>query len=127
MESAPISESVQTQAQPSWLSARDIARALSTHKKRIHRTATKEQWPSRLIKGRLEYQPPPRITELVVSTPSPQGQSARELSVRFDDLIHDKDQRQNVLWREEAVLLLQNNLHLGKEIALQLVCKSIAA
>lgn len=109
--------------EPEWFSARDIARALGTNKKRVHRAAEREAWPQRTTGNRLEYCPPALIAEMVIASPSDSSLKEQHAPlVRFTDLAHSDDQRQAVLMREEAVKLLQGNLHLGKEIALQQVC-----
>lgn len=109
-----------------WLIARDIARATGHQKKQIHRLATREKWPSRQHRNRLEYQPPPHIAEIVLQTPlSPDCAEPRAPRVKFADLHHSDTQREITLWREETVRLYQNNGHLGIETALQLVCNSM--
>ena len=111
--------------------ASDIARATGTHKKRVHRIAARDGWPRREVENRVEYQPPRRIAEAIVASPVRQRASSfAEASedregpmVRFADLAHSDEQRENVLLREAAVKLLLNNLHLGKEMALKLVVR----
>ena len=112
-----------------WFTAADIALALGTNKKKIHRTAEREKWPTRQVNNRLEYQPPDRIAEIVIGSPLPSdGRGARGEgpTVRFSDLVAGDAQREAVLLREQAVQLLANNLHLGKQLAVALVCKHFA-
>jgi len=108
-----------------WFVAADIARAVGTHKKRVHRIAARDGWPRRVFENRVEYQPPRRIAEAIVESPvrERQREEAEGLTVRFADLAHSDEQRENVLLREAAVKLLLNNLHLGKEMALKLVVR----
>jgi hypothetical protein len=103
-----------------WFIASDVARALGCHKKRVHRMAQRDGWESREQANRLEYRVPSSLAQLIVQSPESDGEAPARV-VRFADLAHSDAARQTVLWRQEAVELLRNNLHLGKEVALQLV------
>jgi len=104
-----------------YFTARDIARATGWHKKQVHRIAARAGWPTRQNQNRLEYSPPQEIADILIGTP--QKLSGAPLpTVTFADLAHSDQARDTVLLRERAVTLLQNNLHQGKELALQLVC-----
>jgi hypothetical protein len=107
---------------PRFFSARDIALAMGVNKKQVHRTAQREGWPTRSSGNKLEYCPPAAIAAVIIAAPASASPHLRsERSVTFADLAHSDDQRNVVLMREKAVQCLQNNLHLGKEIALELV------
>jgi hypothetical protein len=108
---------------PQWFTAAEIALACGTHKKKVHRTAQRDHWESRQHANRLEYRPPARIADIVLKSPSSTVPSFQPPAVRFSDLAHSLEARDLVLTREKAVLLLENNLHLGKEMALDLVVK----
>ncbi len=110
--------------------AREIARALTTearvvHKKQITRLAEREHWPSRREGNRLLFCPPPEIASIILTAPESDSQGPAP-EVKFADLAHSDVQRDKVLLRERAVTLLQSNLVLGKEVALQLVCEHFA-
>lgn len=118
-------ESVQTPA-PEF-TIRDIARAFKTNKMKIRRTAEREAWPYRVEGNRVLFQPPANIASVIIASPHSQPSALNpQPSVHFTDLAHSDTQREKVLLREQAVKLLQNNLHLGKETALQLCCQSFA-
>jgi hypothetical protein len=112
-----------------YFCARDIARALGLSggggKKKIHRTAVIEQWPSKFIGNKLVFIPPASIAELIVEPPTSESAPAAPM-VRFSDLIHDKAARDTVLLREKSVLMVRENTHLGKEVALKLVASHMA-
>lgn len=109
-----------------FYSAADIARATGTNKKKVHRTAARENWPQRANANRIDYCPPPQIARIIIESPIASGQSPSSPSVKFVDLSHSDTQRDNVLLREKAVLLVKNNLCHGKEMALQLVSEHFA-
>ena len=102
-----------------------IARALNSNKKYITRLAQREGWPARKVGNRYEYLPPAHIARCVVAAPVATIEASTAL-VTFADLAHSDAQRDKVLLREQAVRLLQQNLSLGKEVALQLVCQHFA-
>lgn len=105
---------------PDYFTARDIARALDTNKKKIQRAAVREQWPARQNGNKLEYCPPQHVARLIIAAPS-SASSPSVPDVRFADLAHSDTARELVLLREQAVQALRNTAHLGKEAALRLV------
>ncbi|MBC8095750.1 MAG: hypothetical protein H7Y43_08050, partial [Akkermansiaceae bacterium] len=109
----------ETAEAPRFFTARDIARAMGVGKKQVHRQAKRGGWVQRDHGNRLEYCPPPQIAACVIAAPSSSVADSPSRTVRFADLAHSDDQRGGVLMREKAVLCLQNNLSLGKEIALE--------
>lgn len=111
---------------PEFYTARDIARALNTHKRSVQRQAQREHWPLRRNGNRIEYCPPEDIRTSLVATP-PKTLKARQCFVRFADLSYSDTQRENVLLREKAVQLAEANHFQGQETALQLVCRHFAA
>jgi len=99
-----------------YFAAADIALALAVHKKRVLRVARRDAWPQRTDGYRLLLQPPPDIAALIIARPISPSSPIRP--IHFADLVHSDPQRELVLRREQAVRLLQENLHLGKEVAL---------
>jgi len=112
--------------QADYFSARDIARATGRNKKFIQRAAEREGWPARPNGNRFDYQPPAEIAALIIATPSAPAPVHSSPLVHFADLSHSDDARGTVLLREQAVQLLNRNLNLGKEVALQMVCNHFA-
>jgi hypothetical protein len=110
-----------------YFSARDIARATGASKKTVHRTAEREQWPTRRNGNRDEYAVPANIANIIIAKPSATAGHQATPCVRFADLTGHDAQRENVLLREKAVQLLIANLPFGKERALQLVIEHMNA
>lgn len=104
-----------------WFSASEIAHVAGRHKKYWQRVATREQWPARRNGNRMEFQPPPALAECLLKV-GRQASGGSPLTVRFADLAHDQKARDLVLLREQAVSAVLNQLHTGKETALQSVC-----
>lgn len=107
--------------------ARDIVRATGWNKKKVQRTAEREGWPMRPNGNRFDYCPPEEIRAVIIGAPASVNSQPVAPLVRFADLAHSEQQREKVLLREQAVQLLNANLHLGKEVALQLVCNQVRA
>lgn len=105
---------------------RDIARAFKTNKMRMRRTAEREAWPSRTEGNKVLFTPPANIASVILATPESPKSKLQIPTVKFCELAHSDAAREKVLLREAAVKLLQNNLHLGKETALQLCCQRFA-
>lgn len=112
--------------EPDWFAARDIARATGFDKKTVRRRARLENWPTRVDGNRELYQPPARIAEMVIAAPVAERE-ALAVEVRFADLVGKDPQIGIVLKREKAVNLLRENLHLGKEVALEMVAATMRA
>ncbi|MFN7138761.1 MAG: helix-turn-helix domain-containing protein [Limisphaerales bacterium] len=106
--------------EPQFFTAAEIALAIGRNKKYVHRVAARDQWPCRGVANRLEYCPPANIANAILSAPERQ-KDLDVPTVKFTDLVAGDVQQQNVLLREKAVTDLNNNVHLGKEIALNLV------
>ena len=100
-----------------YFTVADIARACRKDKETIRAAALREQWPMRWNGNRQEFSPSPEIARIMIATPASERQG-RGITVKFADL-HDETQIEIVLRREKAVLLYRDNLHLGKEIALE--------
>ena len=101
-----------------YFRATDIARALGTNKKRVHRVALREAWPMRARGNKFEYQPPPDVVAVIVAAPDRMKPAVSAVHVRFSDIARDQSQVDKVKLREAAVQLLNRNMNLGKESAL---------
>jgi hypothetical protein len=114
-----------------WFSATDIARAVGLKgeagKKMIKRTATMEAWPRKFVGNKLVFVPPPAIAEIILTPPALANEEDPAPTVRFCDLAHSPSARETVLLREKAVQRVQDNVALGKEVALKLVASKMAA
>lgn len=90
-----------------WYRAADLAAALGVSKKTIHRRAAAEQWPSRGVGNRIEYQPPAEVGERweVRSVSGSAGARPSALSPRtsFTAAADGSPARQKALAREAAV------------------------
>lgn len=123
---------VQNDASQEYFTCADIARAIGVSKKTVRRMARRSNWPSQQNGNREEYCPPPKIARLIIATPIPQVSdggpgASRRTAVQFDDLAPGSEQHTKALRREEAVLLLKSQLHLGKEIALETTVATMRA
>ena len=105
--------------------ARDIVRAMGGSKRTVLRTAIRERWPARINGNRMEFVPPPHIADAIIGTPCAPFKFTAD--VKFSDLSHSDSEREKVLLREKAVQMLQANLHLGREVALQCTVASFKA
>jgi hypothetical protein len=117
--------SIEHPVSPDYFSATDIARAIGlageAGKKMVKRTATMENWPRKFCGNKLVFVPPPAIAELIITPPAQPNEENTSPTVRFTDLAHSSTARETVLLREKAVLLVEANIAMGKELALKLV------
>lgn len=114
------------QPEPQFFRVAEIALALGVNKKKVERTAKRDGWPARTEGNRVDYCPPKNIAELIISAPTSEPE-IEEPQVKFTDLVDGDSQRQNVLLRQRAVVLLKQNFVHGKEAALALVTAHIQA
>ena len=105
-----------------FFTARELAQALSVNKKRVQRLAAREHWTTRRNGNHLEYCPPPEVAARAAALKAEPDPAP---TVRFADLAHSDTARQTTLLREQAVQLLESNLDIGKEAALQAVCSQM--
>lgn len=128
---APVAPNAPRPELGTYHAAATIARALTTpeapvNKKYIQRLAQREGWPARAVGNRFEYLPPAHIARIIVAVPVAATQATTS-NVTFADLAHSDAQREKVLRREQAVKRVQENQHLGKEVALTLVVQHFRA
>jgi hypothetical protein len=105
-----------------FFTLRDIARATSTYKKAIQRTAVAEQWPCKQVGNLLQFAPPAHIASIIIASPGFKRPTTPPPVVTFAHIANDKVQAETTLLREQAVKLLNRNVSLlGKEVALSQV------